>query len=113
MGGTESVPKVVTGVISPELKSMIDQNDVVMFTWWTCPYCSKAKQILNEKGIKFNEINSTNEIGDALYEATGQSSVPSIWIKGNFIGGCNDGPEDWMGLTKCLKSGKFDELLKS
>jgi hypothetical protein len=43
---------------------------------------------------------------------TGVSSVPSIWIKGVYIGGCNDGPMSWMGLMPLRANGNLQKLLK-
>jgi glutaredoxin 3 len=89
----------------------VNRSDVVVFSSSICPYCVKAKRLLRQNNIPFTEIMANSEQLDDLYKATSQSSVPSIWVKGTFIGGCNDGPEDWMGLTSCLKSGKFQELM--
>ena len=50
---------------------------------------------------------------EALYDMTNVSSIPSIWVKGTFVGGCNDGPEGWMGIKKMLKSGKLEEMLSA
>jgi glutaredoxin 3 len=105
MGGSESKSPA-------ELKAVVDVNNVVMFSGSMCPYCTQAAGLLSKKNVKFLEMNAS-PYRDALYEATGQTSVPSIWVKGIYIGGCNDGPEDWMGLAKCLKSGRFDEILDS
>jgi glutaredoxin 3 len=111
MGGSESRNLPVTGELSPGLSSIINENDVVIFSWRTCPYCIKAKSLLDEKKITYVDIIASESQTNELYQATGQSSVPSIWVKGTFIGGCNDGPESWMGLAPCLRSGKFNELL--
>jgi glutaredoxin 3 len=111
MGGSESTAKEVTGVLSPELKTIVSGSDVVVFSGSMCPYCTKAKSLLNDKGVPFTEVDVTSAYRNALYEATSQTSVPSIWVKGTYIGGCNDGPEEWMGLSKCLRSGKFEELM--
>ena len=46
-----------------------------------------------------------------LLDATGQTSVPSGWVKGAYIGGCNDGPEPWMGIVPCINSGKIKEMM--
>jgi len=47
------------------------------------------------------------EMGDML----GRTSVPAIWIKGTFIGGCNDGP---LGGIKTLNGkNQLDSMLKS
>jgi glutaredoxin 3 len=100
------------GELGDEIKDIIENNDVIVFSASFCRYCTKAKQLLTENNIPFVEIDSSDEQLDQLYDATGQSSVPSIWVKGTYIGGCNDGPESWMGLTKCLQSGKIQELLQ-
>ena len=47
------------------------------------------------------------ELGDLI----GRTSVPAIWIAGEFVGGCNDGPMG--GVVSLNKSGKLDALLKS
>ena len=44
-------------------------------------------------GQKHTVIEATSEQRNTLKSKTGQSSVPNIWIKGKFVGGCNDGPE--------------------
>jgi glutaredoxin 3 len=107
-----SSKQTFTGELSPSLKAIVESSNVVVFTWTTCPYCVQAKRLLEQNNYAFTEVNATKEVADDLYKATSQSSVPSVWVKGTFIGGCNDGPENWMGLAPCLKSGKFQELLK-
>lgn len=96
-----------------EIREIVDANPVVIFTWKTCPFCVKAKKVFQENNIEFIEVLATPELSAALEALTGQGSVPSIWIKGTFIGGCNDGPEDWMGLNPCIRSGKLQELLQA
>ncbi len=34
-------------------------------------------------------------------------------VKGKFVGGCNDGPESWMGITKLIGNGELDKLLRA
>jgi len=41
----------------------------------------------------------------------GRTSVPAIWIGGEFIGGCNDGPNG--GIVKLNESGELNSMLKS
>ena len=40
-----------------------------------------------------------------------QRSVPAVFVKGKFVGGCNDGPEPWMGALKLLSNGGLREML--
>ena len=45
-----------------------------------------------------------------LGELVGRTSVPAIWIGGQFVGGCNDGPMG--GVIKLEENGELDALLK-
>ena len=51
--------------------------------------------------------NLGNQIRAVLGRKTKRTSVPSIFIKGQYIGGCNDGP----GLLPLAESGQLKELL--
>ena len=42
---------------------------------------------------------------------TGKSSAPSVWIKGEYVGGCNDGTKPWHGVLPLLSNGKFKQML--
>ena len=116
-----------------DVKEVVAGHDVVLFVSPGCPYCREAVSALNAKGlnprntidnpglsscclcpitgIAHTTVNATTEQRQELFKATGATSVPSVWVKGTYIGGCNDGPEDWMGLTPNLRSGKLEEML--
>ena len=47
-----------------------------------------------------------------LLDNTGSKSVPNIWIKGKFVGGCNDGPAPWMGIKKIIKAVTLEDYFK-
>jgi glutaredoxin 3 len=96
-----------------DLDTMIASNDVVLFISSTCPFCRMAIDMLTQEGIEHRVIEVDPSIRSELHKRTGKTSVPSTWIKGQYVGGCNDGPEDWMGVVPMLKSGKFKELLES
>ena len=38
-------------------------------------------------------------------------SAPSVWIKGEYVGGCNDGTKPWHGVLPLLSNGKFKQML--
>lgn len=63
-----------------------------LYTWGHCPYCIRAKNLLNEIGIAFEEINldGKDEELKKLREETGQRTVPQIFIDGEFIGGFSE-----------------------
>ena len=102
----------VTSVAEQDVRTIIASNQVVIFADLTCGYCQSAQGILRQIGIKFTTIYATPIQRQVLYEISGMKTVPNIWISGRFIGGCSDGPESWMGLTKISASGKIKELLK-
>ncbi len=77
-----------------EIKALISSNDIVVFSTKTCPYCHRAKEALTAAGKAYVEhVIASSEQFDALERLSSQSSVPNIWVKGKFVGGCNDGPE--------------------
>jgi glutaredoxin 3 len=80
---------------------------VEMYTKAFCPYCARAKRLLDEKGVDFEEIDVT--MGGAkkqemLERAPGHTTVPSIFIDGQHVGGSDD-------LAALEASGKLDALL--
>ena len=93
------------------LDALIASQDVVVFISPTCPYCKMAVELLTEEGIDHRVIEASQTLRGELARKTGVTSVPSTWVKGEYVGGCNDGPEDWMGVVPMLKSGKFKEML--
>ena len=101
--------------VTAKIDNLVSENPVVVFSFTTCPFCRRAKDLLDEKGIDYQvleldelEGNEGNEIRATLGRKTGRTSVPSIFIGGNYIGGCNDGP----GLLPLDKSGELDLLLQ-
>jgi len=82
-------------------------KEVIIYTFKTCPFCIKAKNLLNKEGINFTEIDITDkeEKLDELEKITGSGTVPQIFIDDRFIGGCDD-------LVKLHQDGDFDKLFK-
>jgi glutaredoxin 3 len=62
---------------------------VLIYTTQTCPYCIRAKRFLKDKGIAFREIDVSDDPDTRKYlvEASGQRTVPQIFIAGKSIGG--------------------------
>ena len=82
--------------------------NVEIYTWSTCPFCLRAKQLLNQKGVSYTEYNidGDEDARDAMVArgTNGQRTVPQIFINDRHIGGSND-------LYLLEKQGKLDELL--
>jgi glutaredoxin 3 len=71
------------------------ESDFVMFTSSWCPYCTTAKNILNAKGLSFDEHNVSEnpDLQMEVVNMTGHRTVPAIWdVRGerHFVGGCDD-----------------------
>ncbi len=65
---------------------------VKVYTKKVCPYCVRAKALLDRKGVAYEEIDAEHD--DALrawlVEATGQRTVPQIFVDGRSLGGFSD-----------------------
>lgn len=92
-----------------------DTVPVTMFSFTTCPFCRRAKDLLEDRGVPYAVLeldeldgNGGNEIRAVLGKVTGRTSVPSLFVRGTFIGGCNDGNP---GLVPLLESGGLDAML--
>jgi len=87
----------------------IADNEVVVFASETCPFCKKAISSLNEAGFKPTVVEVDEDMRNVLVEKCGSRSVPKVFVKGNFVGGCNDGGMG--GVVPLLASGKIKELM--
>lgn len=64
-------------------------KSIKLYTWGYCPFCIRAKNLLDEKGLAYEEVNLDGKDDElkALREKTGQRTVPQIFIDDEFIGG--------------------------
>ena len=82
-------------------------SKIEIYTWQYCPFCIKAKNLLNQKNIKFTEykIDGDEEARDEMsLRADGRRSLPQIFINDEGIGGCDD-------LYALENENKLDNLL--
>ncbi len=66
---------------------------VEIYTWQYCPFCIRAKSLLNKKNIEFIEykIDGDESAREKMSQrANGKRSLPQIFIDNNSIGGCDD-----------------------
>ncbi|MFN3360308.1 MAG: glutaredoxin 3 [Pseudanabaenaceae cyanobacterium] len=83
---------------------------VEIYTWQFCPFCIRAKALLERKGVKYIEYKIDGD--EAAREAMvrrgkdGKRSVPQIFINDEHIGGCDD-------LYALERDGKLDILLNA
>lgn len=80
---------------------------VEIYTWSRCPFCIRAKALLNEKGVEFKEyvIDGDEDQRDQMAQrANGRRSLPQIFINDRHIGGCDE-------LYGLELDGELDSLL--
>ena len=80
---------------------------VEIYTWQSCPFCIRAKGLLDKKGISYEEhsIDGDELARSAMAKrANGRRSVPQIFIEDKGIGGCDE-------LHALEQSEKLDLLL--
>ncbi|MDO9369464.1 MAG: glutaredoxin 3 [Sphingopyxis sp.] len=66
---------------------------IEVFTKFFCPYCSRAKALLDRKGVEYQEIDLTTDrdgFNAMVDRAGGARTVPQIFIDGKHIGGSDD-----------------------
>ncbi|PIE56623.1 MAG: glutaredoxin 3 [Desulfobulbus propionicus] len=80
--------------------------NIEVYTTSRCPYCIRAKKLLDSKGVTYHEIDVTDDgRADLVERAGGLRTVPQVFINGKHLGGCDD-------LYELDKSGELDLLLK-
>ena len=80
---------------------------IEIYTWQSCPFCIRAKSLLNQKGVSFVEhaIDGDQAARDQMaIRANGRRTVPQIFIDDKGIGGCDD-------IYALEQANKLDELL--
>jgi glutaredoxin 3 len=82
--------------------------EIIMYSTGYCPYCFKAKELLNKKNSLFTELRvdlypKLRE--EMIAKSNGRETVPQIFINGRHIGG-------WDDLHALEAQGKLDQLLQ-
>ena len=79
---------------------------VIVYSSDYCPYCMRAKYLLESKGVAFEEIkvDGKPQVRAEMSQRAGRTSVPQIWIGSTHVGGCDD-------LYALERAGKLDSLL--
>ena len=79
---------------------------VVIYSSDWCPFCTRAKHLLESKGVAFEEIkvDGKPQVRAQMADKAGRTSVPQIWVGERHVGGCDD-------LYALERAGKLDALL--
>lgn len=80
---------------------------ITIYTTSVCPYCIRAKALLDRKGYTYKEINAEDEEirNDMIKKAGGRRSVPQIFIGDTHVGGSDD-------LYELGREGKLDKMVR-
>jgi glutaredoxin 3 len=81
--------------------------DIVMYSTGWCPYCDRARGLLQRKGVAFREVKvdeDDSERDAMLKRSGGRRTVPQIFIGDRHVGGYDE-------LYALDKAGEFDKLL--
>ncbi|WP_438726271.1 glutaredoxin 3 [Parasphingorhabdus sp. DH2-15] len=80
---------------------------IEIYTKFTCPFCYRAKDLLKQKGVSFEEYEISMggaKRAEMIERANGRTTVPQIFINDKHIGGSDD-------LAALEAAGKLDALL--
>lgn len=107
MLGEGGAPGANPALEEADFREFVSVPKVEIYTKMTCPYCIRAKMLLQQKGVEPDEI-PVDFGGDRRQEminrAGGRMTVPQIFINGRHVGGCDD-------LFELESAGKLDDLL--
>ena len=82
---------------------------IEIYTKAFCPYCWRAKALLEAKGVEFKEISvdwGGPDKETMVNRASGRTTVPQIFIGETHVGGCDD-------LVALERTGKLDALIEA
>ena len=95
------------------IKTTIETNDVVLFMKGTkmmpqCGFSSRVAGALNFMGVEFQDVNvlADPEIRQGIKDFSDWPTVPQLYVKGEFVGGCDI-------ITEMMLSGEMDQLLEA
>ena len=98
--------------INEKIKDIINRNDVVLFMKGTpempqCGFSMTVCNILKELKVKFNGVNvlADPEIRQGIKDFSNWPTVPQLYVKGEFIGGCDIAKEMY-------EKGELQKILK-
>jgi monothiol glutaredoxin len=101
----------MTNPVFADIKSRIDAAPVVLFMKGTplfpqCGFSARVVQVLRHAGVPFSSVNVLEEpeIRDGIKAYSNWPTIPQLYIKGEFIGGCDI-------ITEMYQAGELQALL--
>jgi glutaredoxin 3 len=80
---------------------------VTLYTTRFCPYCIRARSLLDGKGVVYHDIAVDNDpqLRREMMARSGRTTVPQIWVGEQHVGGCDE-------LLLLERQGRLDEFLE-
>ena len=98
--------------INEKIKNIIDSNEIVLFMKGTpsapqCGFSLAVSNILKHLKVNFEGINvlESNEIRQGIKNYTDWPTIPQLYVKGEFVGGCDI-------VKEMFEKGELKELLE-
>lgn len=98
--------------IKNEIAQIVENNDVVLFMKGTkdfpqCGFSAMTSHILHQIGVEFLDVNvlTDAEIRQGIKEFSDWPTIPQLYIKGEFVGGCDI-------VKEMFQAGELQEFLK-
>ena len=99
--------------INKKIKTIIDSNSIVLFMKGTpeapqCGFSMAVSNILKHLKVKFEGVNvlENNEIRQGIKDYTDWPTIPQLYIKGEFVGGCDI-------VKEMFEKGELKKLLEN
>ena len=99
--------------VNKKIKTIIDSNSIVLFMKGTpespqCGFSMAVSNILRHLKVKFESVNvlENNEIRQGIKDYTDWPTIPQLYIKGEFVGGCDI-------VKEMFEKGELKKLLES
>jgi monothiol glutaredoxin len=103
----------MTTTVHDQIRETVTGNDVVLFMKGTkmmpqCGFSSRVAGVLNFMGVEFKDVNvlADNEIRQAIKDFSDWPTIPQLYVKGEFVGGCDI-------VTEMTLSGELDQLFEA
>jgi len=101
----------MTKTIHDRIQGEVEANPVMLYMKGTplfpqCGFSARVVQILNNMGVEFNsaDVLSDPELRDGIKEFSNWPTIPQLYVKGEFIGGCDI-------VTELFQSGELEAVL--
>ena len=99
--------------INEQIKNLVNENDICLFMKGTpdvpqCGFSLAVANILKHLNVKFKGINvlENDEMRQAIKQYSDWPTIPQLYIKGEFVGGCDI-------VKEMFEKGELKELLKN